>query len=64
MSQILKGIGECVCQLDYLLIHEKNKVEHDQCLKAVLKRLKEKEVTLNRQKCEFENNQSNSFDIF
>ena len=52
VSQILEGIEGCVCLIDDVLIYGKDK-EHNRCLKAVLERLKEKDVTLNRQKCEF-----------
>ena len=54
MSQILEGMDGCVCLSDDVLIYGKTKEEHDQRLKAVLEKLKEKEVTLNPQKCEFE----------
>lgn len=36
-----------------MLIHGKDQEEHDQRLRSVLERLKEKQVTLNPQKCEF-----------
>ena len=38
---------------DDILVHGKNKREHDKNLELVLKRLNFKGVTLNKQKCQF-----------
>ena len=54
MTQILEGIEGCVCLIDDVLIYGKDKTEHDERLTAVLERIKERKVTLNPNKCEFE----------
>ena len=38
---------------DDVLIHGKDKTEHDERLRKVLEQLQESEVTLNKEKCEF-----------
>ena len=53
MSNILKGIEGVVCLMDDILVSGKNQQEHDERLYAVLKRLQEAGLTLNRAKCEF-----------
>ena len=41
------------CNIDDVLVHEKDQTEHDQGLEAVLMRLVEAGVTLNLDKCQF-----------
>ena len=42
--------------MDDILVHGKNKNEHDQQLKETLQRLEKAGITLNREKCEFSRN--------
>ena len=42
--------------MDDILVHGKNKNEHDQRLKETLQRLEKAGITLNREKCEFSRN--------
>ena len=53
MSSILAGLKGVVCQMDDILIYGKDQQEHDERLHAVLQRLKEAGITLNREKCVF-----------
>ena len=53
IKRILDGLNGVVCQMNDILIFGSNQAEHDSRLLAVLKRLKEKNVTLNPEKCEF-----------
>ena len=53
MSQILLGLTGVLCLMDDVLVFGGDKSEHDQRLRAVLKRIEEAGVTLNRSKCEF-----------
>ena len=53
IKRILDGLKGVVCQMDDILIFGSNQAEHDSRLLAVLNRLKEKNVTLNPEKCEF-----------
>ena len=53
MSDILEGIEGAKCQVDNIIVHGCDQVQHDECLHAVLKRLAEANVTLNLAKCEF-----------
>lgn len=53
MSKILDGLPGVLCMINDVLVHDKNLVEHDQRLRAVLDRLKAANVTLNKAKCEF-----------
>jgi hypothetical protein len=52
MSQVLSGIDGALC-LDDVLVYGKDKKEHDDRLKAALKRIEAAGVTLNSNKCEF-----------
>ena len=52
MKVILEGLEGIVYLIDDILVYGK-KAEHDQRLMAVMKRLKEKHVTLNKEKCKF-----------
>ena len=53
MSDILEGIEGAECQVDDIIVHGCDQVQHDERLHAVLKRLAEANVTLNLVKCEF-----------
>ena len=53
MHKILNGLEGVACLLDDVLIFGSSKDEHDRQLIAVLQRLVEAGVTLNRDKCEF-----------
>ena len=43
--------------MDDVLVHGRTQEDHDQCLDKVLKRMMEVELTLNREKCHFSQNQ-------
>ena len=53
MSDILEGLDGVICQMDDILIHGRNHMEHDARVRAVLFRLQRAGLTLNIQKCEF-----------
>ena len=53
MNQILEGLPGVVCLIDDVLIYGKDQEEHDARLAAALKRLEDHNVTLNRDKCKF-----------
>jgi hypothetical protein len=53
MQQILEGLEGVACMMDDILVFGRNKQEHDRRLHAVLQRLEEAKITLNREKCEF-----------
>ena len=53
MSRVLEGLDGVVCQIDDILVHGPDQSMHDQRLKAVLDRLQSRGVTLNREKCSF-----------
>ena len=50
MNNILEGVE---CEIDDLLVHGDSQEQHDSRLHAVLKRLQESKVTLNKDKCLF-----------
>ena len=56
ISAILNGQKVTVCLMDDILVHGKNKNEHDQRLKETLQRLEKAGINLNREKCEFSRN--------
>ena len=56
MSQILAGLKGVLCQMDDVLVFGSDKAEHDIRLTAALDRIRNRGVTLNREKCEFEKN--------
>ena len=56
ISAILNGQKGTVCLVDDILVHGKNKNEHDQRLKETLQWLEKAGITLNREKCEFSRN--------
>ncbi|MDD9361325.1 MAG: reverse transcriptase, partial [Anaplasma sp.] len=53
MHQLLEGLDGVVCHIDDILVWAKSREEHDSRLREVLCRLKEKGLTLNRDKCVF-----------
>lgn len=53
MSVLLKDLEGVICLIDDILIYGKTQEEHDERLLAVLNRLEEAGLTLNREKCEF-----------
>ena len=53
MQEVLHGLQGVVCLMDDVLVHGKTQSEHDQCLNAVLVRLTESDLTLNKDKCVF-----------
>ncbi len=53
MLEILEGLEGVLVLIDDILVHGKTQEEHDQRLSAVLKRLGEANLTLNKEKCHF-----------
>lgn len=53
MNKILEGLEGVVCLMDDMLVIGRNRDEHDQRLKEVLKRVEAAGVTLNSSECEF-----------
>ena len=53
MCDILTGLKGVVCLIDDVLVCGTTQEEHDQNLLAVLRRIQESGLTLNREKCEF-----------
>ena len=56
MNRILEGLEGVLCHMDDVLIYGSQE-EHDNRLQAVMIRLKSAGVTLNSEKCEFEQDQ-------
>jgi len=53
MSKALENAKNCIVHIDDCLIWGRTKEEHDECLRAVLHRILEEGITLNKQKSEF-----------
>jgi hypothetical protein len=53
MSTLLRDLEGVVCLIDDVLIYGKSQEQHDERLLAVLNRLEEAGLTLNRDKCEW-----------
>ncbi|XP_024885717.1 uncharacterized protein K02A2.6-like, partial [Temnothorax curvispinosus] len=53
MSTVLDGLQNVVNLSDDVLVHGRTLEEHDKCLRAVLQRLSEAGLTLNKNKCVF-----------
>ena len=53
MSQILVGLPGVLCMIDDILVFGNTQLEHDENLKAVLKKIEDEGATLNREKCSF-----------
>ena len=56
MSQILEGLPGVACMMDDVVVFAKTKQEHDARLESTLKKLASAGVTLNPDKCVFEQN--------
>ena len=57
LSELLSGLAGCKNMSDDIIVYGKSQHEHDICLKAVLERLKNNNVKLNREKCLFSKKQ-------
>ena len=53
MSQKLQGLDDVECNIDEVLVHDKDRIQHDQRLEAVLKRLVAAGLTVKLDKCRF-----------
>ena len=53
IQQVIHDIPGCRNISDDIIVFGKNQHEHDKALRAVLQRLREKNLTLNKDKCEF-----------
>ena len=62
MTQILEGLDDHISIIYDMLIHGKTQKEHDERVRAVLKKLDEGGATLNPEKCEFLIEKSNLLD--
>ena len=49
----LSDLDGVVCLIDDVLVYGKTEQEHDQCLKATLRRISEAGLTLSKEKCIF-----------
>ncbi|KAL5010683.1 hypothetical protein ScPMuIL_012988 [Solemya velum] len=56
MTQLLDGIPGVVCQMDDVLVYGSTQLEHDTRLDIVLNKLRDADLTLNRDKCKFSTN--------
>ena len=56
MNELLQGLPGVLCQIHDILVFGKDRVEHDQRLRAALARIETAGVTLNPQKCEIRRN--------
>ena len=57
IEQTIQDIPGCKNIADDIIVYAKTQLEHDQTLRALLTRLREKNLTLNRDKCEFNKTQ-------
>ena len=57
ISQALQGIQGVDNMSDDIIVYGTNQAEHDKALKATMERLREKDLTLNGPKCEFNKKQ-------
>ena len=53
MNQILQGLEGVECNISDVLVHGRNREEHEERLETLIKRLVEAGVTLNLDKCKF-----------
>ena len=51
LSELLSGLDGCKNMSDDIIVYSKTQQEHDKCMKAVLERLRQKNVKLNKDKC-------------
>ena len=56
ISKILRGCEGVVCLIDNVLVHGRTEEEHHECLMAVLQRLRNEGVMLNKNKSIFYTN--------
>ena len=56
LSELLSGLDGCKNMSDDIIVYGKTQQEHDKCLKAVLERLRQKNVKLNKDKCMISHN--------
>lgn len=59
MHQVLRGIDNCFCYVDDILLYSENEESHRHLLRQVLERLKKYGVMLKVEKCEFGKNKIN-----
>ena len=52
-KEITRDIVGCINISEYILVFGRNQKEHDQNLEKLFKRAREKEITFNKDKCEF-----------
>ena len=57
MAAIFQGLDGVVCLMDDVLVHGRTQQKHDEHLHAVMVKLQESVVTLNREKCSFSKSQ-------
>ena len=57
MMETLEGLEGVECQIDDIVVHGKNQEIHDKRLHQVLKCLEKANITLNKEKCEFNKSQ-------
>ena len=53
MHKILQDVDGCICHMDDVLVHGKDRDQHDGRLRTVLKKIQSAGLTLNPEKCEF-----------
>ena len=53
MQQVLQGCNGVHNIMDDIIVHAKTQSEHDECLENVVRVLRDKGITLNRDKCQF-----------
>ena len=54
MDTIIEGLPGVAKSTDYFLVYGRNELEHDKRLSQLLSQFKEKNVTLNKEKCKFQ----------
>ena len=59
IQQVIQDIPGCKNIIDDIIIYASNQLEHDKILRMLLTRLREKGLTLNRNKCEFNKSELN-----
>ena len=56
MNEVINGLPGVLCLMDDVLVYGSNRHEHDTHLDAVLTRIQNAGITLNKDKCEFAKN--------
>lgn len=54
MTEMLEGCKNVVCHMDDVLVWGRDEKEHNECLEAVLRRIRASGMTLNKEKCIFQ----------